>query len=153
MGMFTCNNKKSIAEINNNTPEKDQVRGVLDGTRMSKKSYILKSALLGLVVGIINGVFGSGGGTILVPSLVFLMGVEDHKAHATAISIILPLSIISSFIYFRYNVVDFATTLKVVAGSILGAFTGSSLLNRVPVNALRKIFGVFMIIAAIRMVL
>lgn len=120
---------------------------------MNKKSYIMKSALLGLVVGIINGVFGSGGGTILVPSLVFLMGVEDHKAHATAISIILPLSIISSFVYFRYNVVDLATTLKVVAGSILGAFTGSCLLNRVPVNALRKIFGIFMIIAAIRMVL
>jgi len=119
---------------------------------MSKKPYILKSALLGLLVGFVNGIFGSGGGTILVPSLVFLMGVEDHKAHATAISIILPLSIISSFIYFRYSVVDFPTTLKVVAGSIIGAFTGSCLLNRVPVNALRKIFGIFMIIAAIRMV-
>ncbi len=119
---------------------------------MNKKSGVLKIALLGLAVGLVNGIFGSGGGTVLVPCLVFLMGIEDHKAHATAISIILPLSIISSFVYFRYNVVDFSTTFKVVIGSVLGALTGSCLLNRFSVNALRKIFGIFMIIAAIRMV-
>jgi len=152
MGMFTCNNKSGIAKINNDKHQKIQPYGVLDGAQMNKKSYMLKSALLGLAVGIVNGVFGSGGGTILVPSLVFLMGLEDHKAHATAISIILPLSIISSFVYFRYDVIDFSTTFKVVAGSIPGALAGSCLLNRVPVNALRKIFGIFMIIAAVRMV-
>lgn len=119
---------------------------------MNKKSSMIKTALVGLVAGLVNGVFGSGGGTILVPSLVFLMGIEDHKAHATAISIILPLSVISSFIYFKYNVVDFPLTLKVVAGSVLGALVGSCMLNRFSVNALRKIFGIFMIIAALRMV-
>jgi uncharacterized membrane protein YfcA len=120
---------------------------------MNKKSSTVKTALIGLVAGLVNGIFGSGGGTILVPCLVFLMGVEDHKAHATAISIILPLSIISSFVYFKYNVVDFSLTLKVVIGSILGALVGSCMLNRFSVNALRKIFGIFMIIAALRMVL
>lgn len=120
---------------------------------MNRKASTAKTALIGLLAGLVNGIFGSGGGTILVPCLVFLMGVEDHKAHATAISIILPLSIISSFVYFKYNVVDFSLTLKVVIGSILGALVGSSMLNRFSVNALRKIFGIFMIIAALRMVL
>ncbi|MGE5678441.1 MAG: sulfite exporter TauE/SafE family protein [Pseudomonadota bacterium] len=119
---------------------------------MNKNASIVKTAFIGLVVGLVNGIFGSGGGTVLVPCLVFLMGIEDHKAHATAISIILPLSIISSIVYFKYNVTDLSLTLKVVAGSILGAIVGSCLLNRVPINILRKIFGIVMIIAAIRMV-
>lgn len=120
---------------------------------MNKNKSIVKIAFIGFITGLINGIFGSGGGTILVPSLVFLMGIEDHKAHATAISIILPLSLISSFIYFGYDVVDLPLTLKVAFGSVIGAVVGSSLLNRFSVNALRKIFGIFMIIAAARMVL
>lgn len=122
------------------------------GVTMNKKASTLKIAIIGFLVGIVNGIFGSGGGTVLVPCLVFLMGIEDHKAHATAISIILPLSIISSIIYFKYNVTDLSLTLKVVAGSILGAIVGSFLLNRVSIRVLRKIFGIVMIIAAVRMV-
>ena len=117
-----------------------------------KNKKIFKTALIGFAVGIINGIFGSGGGTILVPCLVFLMGIEDHKAHATAISIILPISLISSFIYFKYDVVDLSLTLKVAVGSVIGALFGSNILNRIPIYALRKIFGIFMIIAAVRMV-
>lgn len=120
---------------------------------MSKKSNIVKTSLIGFAVGLVNGIFGSGGGTILVPCLVFLMDIEDHKAHATAISIILPLSLISSFIYFRHDVVDLQLTLKVAIGSVAGALAGSCILNRFSANALRKIFGIFMIIAALRMVL
>lgn len=119
---------------------------------MEKNTGIAKIALIGFIAGLVNGIFGSGGGTILVPSLVFLMDIEDHKAHATAISIILPLSLISSFIYFKYDVVDLPLTLKVAIGSVLGALAGSSMLNRISVNVLRKIFGIFMIIAAVRMV-
>lgn len=120
---------------------------------MNKKKSVVKTALIGFITGLVNGIFGSGGGTILVPCLVFLMDIEDHKAHATAISIILPLSLISSFIYFSYDVVDLTLTLKVAIGSVIGAIVGSSILNRFSVNALRKIFGIFMIIAAVRMVL
>lgn len=57
-------------------------------------TIVLKLIGIGFLTGIINGLFGSGGGTIIVPALVFLIGMEDFKAHATAISIILPLSII-----------------------------------------------------------
>lgn len=123
------------------------------GAAMDEKNNILKTALIGSVMGLVNGLFGSGGGTILVPCLVFIMKLEDHKAHATAISIILPISIISSLIYFKYDVVDIDLTLKVAVGSVIGALVGSCLLNRISVNILRKIFGIFMIIAAVRMVL
>lgn len=112
----------------------------------------MKVILIGLVAGIINGLFGSGGGTIIVPALVFILGIEDHKAHATTISIILPLTIISTFIYFKNGAIDFTICLYIALGGIIGGFLGAKLLNKVPKNILRKIFGIFMIIAGIRMV-
>lgn len=114
-----------------------------------KKKF--RAAAIGLITGFANGLFGAGGGTVLVPGMVFFMDIEDHKAHATAISVILPLSIVSSLIYYRHNVVDTSLALKVVMGSVAGGLVGSSLLHRIPINILRKFFGVIMIIAAVRM--
>lgn len=113
----------------------------------------VKLIVIGLITGVCNGLFGSGGGTILVPSMVFLLGLEEHKAHATAILVILPLTILSSVIYYSNNYIDWPTTLKVVSGGMVGSFIGARVFNRIPASALRKIFGAFMIIAAVRMVL
>ncbi len=111
-----------------------------------------KLITIGLITGICNGLFGSGGGTILVPCMVFFLGLEEHKAHATAIMVILPLTVLSTLIYYRHSYIDWPTTLKVISGGVVGSFIGARLLNRIPPSALRKIFGTFMIIAAIRMV-
>jgi hypothetical protein len=119
---------------------------------MKNNKLILKSSIIGLISGFINGLFGSGGGTIIVPSLTFILGLSQHKAHATALMIILPLSIISSIIYFNSQLIDFPITLKVSLGAMIGAYIGAKTLNKIPNIWLRKIFGVFMIIAAIRMV-
>lgn len=119
---------------------------------MKNKSLIIKSSIIGLISGFINGLFGSGGGTIIVPSLTFILGLPQHKAHATALMIILPLSILSSIIYFNSQLIDFPITLKVSLGAIIGAYIGARTLNKIPNKWLKKIFGVFMIIAAIRMV-
>jgi uncharacterized protein len=144
--IFTRINITIFAKINTKYPE-------IIGDSMKKSIFTTKLLLIGFITGLINGLFGSGGGTVLVPCLVFLMNIEDHKAHATAISIILPLSILSSIIYYQYNVVDIALTANVAIGSVLGGIVGSMLLNKLPVNILRKFFGVIMIIAAVRMVI
>ncbi|MEI3522967.1 MAG: sulfite exporter TauE/SafE family protein [Anaerotignum sp.] len=59
-----------------------------------------KIRLTGLVTGFVNGLFGSGGGTLVVPAMERFLHVETHKAHATAIAVILPLSVLSLLIYF-----------------------------------------------------
>lgn len=110
----------------------------------------VKLAMLGFITGILNGLFGAGGGTIIVPFMVFLLGIEDHKAHATAISIILPLTILSSLIYIKNGIVDIPLTLNVTIGSVIGGYIGALLLNKVPIKILRKLFGIIMIIASIR---
>ncbi|WP_353097808.1 sulfite exporter TauE/SafE family protein [Tissierella praeacuta] len=117
---------------------------------MDKKKVKLLS--IGLITGLINGLFGSGGGTIVVPALVFLLGVNDYKAHATAISIILPLSIISTIIYFANNSIPFKIALPVAIGGMVGSYIGAKTLNKIPINILRKIFGSVIIYTAIRMI-
>ena len=111
-----------------------------------------KIAAVGMAAGIINGLFGSGGGTIIVPALTCFFGVSQHKAHATAISIIFPFALISSLVYYRYGFTELDTTLKITLGGVIGSYIGSKSLNKFSANHLRKIFGIFMILAAVRLV-
>ena len=125
--------------------------GLTNKFRFMKKSY--KYALIGLITGIVNGLFGSGGGIIVVSALVLLLGEEEHIAHATAISIILPLTIISSFFYISNNYINWDLIFRVIWGGILGGYIGAKLLNFFPTFILRKIFAVFIMVGAIRMIL
>ncbi|SES75659.1 hypothetical protein SAMN05660297_00518 [Natronincola peptidivorans] len=118
-----------------------------------KHLYWFKILFVGFLAGVINGLFGAGGGTIIVPALNFIFGVPQHKAHATAISIILPFAVISSLIYHKHGFTSLDVTYKVALGGIIGSYFGSRLLTNFSDNKLRKIFGLFMILAAIRMVI
>lgn len=106
-----------------------------------------------MITGLCNGLFGAGGGMIVVPSMVHFLEIEEHDAHATAIAVILPLAIVSAFIYFRNGFLDLGKLLPVAAGGVLGGLFGAFLLHRVPSCWLRRIFALFMIAAAVRMIL
>ncbi|KXZ39407.1 hypothetical protein SAMN05661008_00407 [Alkalithermobacter thermoalcaliphilus JW-YL-7 = DSM 7308] len=112
----------------------------------------LKVILIGFASGFINGIFGSGGGTLLIPCMNNILKIEEHKSHATTISVIFFFSLISSIIYIKNGIFDIDTTLKVSIGSIIGGIIGAKLLNKFSSEKLRLIFGIFMIVASIRMV-
>lgn len=112
----------------------------------------IKNIIIGIVTGFANGLFGSGGGTILVPATEKILNLEPHKAHATAISIILPLSIISLIIYWLGDNILWQTALFASLGGVCGSFLGAKLLGKLSGVWLHRIFGGFMIIAGIRMV-
>jgi uncharacterized membrane protein YfcA len=118
----------------------------------NRANKIIKYIGIGFAAGVANGLFGSGGGTIAVPAMVFLLGEEDHKAHATALLIILPLTLVSTYFYLSNNYVDWNITWKAMVGGVMGGAIGALLLNKCPSAILRKIFGAFMIIAAFKMI-
>ena len=111
-----------------------------------------KNAIIGSLSGFLNGMFGSGGGLIAVPLLEKLSNAEPKKAHATSVSIILPLSVISAFLYLNHGHLDIYTALKYVPFGILGAIIGGWLLKKFSNKILKKTFAVLLIFAAIRMV-
>lgn len=108
----------------------------------------LKYKILGLVAGLFNGMFGAGGGKIVVPMLEKL-GIDPKKAHATSIVIIGILSIFSLIGYSVSGHIDFQNTLGYIPTGIVGVFVGSWLLKKIEINFLRRIFGLIMIISSI----
>ena len=119
---------------------------------MKNKGSFLKTALIGIVVGVCNGLFGSGGGTIAVPAMEKFLGMDEHKSHATAIAVILPLTVVSLGVYIYKGFFDFPLSLKTSIGGVAGGVLGAFLLKKISPPVLRKIFGVFIMAAAVRMV-
>ncbi len=117
----------------------------------SKKSLIIISLISGVFVGFVNGFFGGGGGMIVVPVLIFLLGLEEKVAHATAILIILPLSITSSIIYITKGGFEFSNLALTTVGVILGGIIGSFALKKINNTALRFVFAFIMIVAGIKL--
>ena len=118
---------------------------------MAKKN--LRSSILGGAAGLVNGLLGSGGGTLLVPFMERALKVEEHKAHATAIAVILPLCAVSAFFYIQKGAVDWSIFWWVALGGVAGGFIGAKWLKKISGKWLHLIFGGFMIAAAVRMIL
>lgn len=112
-----------------------------------------KMLWIGVVTGFANGLFGSGGGTIVVPAMERLLGVEEHKAHATAIAVILPLSMLSLGIYLWKTGVGevWQIALGTCIGGLAGGVVGARLLKRISGVWLHRVFGAFLLAAAVRM--
>lgn len=115
-------------------------------------NFNIKNSLIGIFTGFVNGIFGSGGGTLLVPILNNIVKIEEHKSHATALSIIIFLTSASSVIYISKGTYDISLTLKVALGSVIGGIIGAKLLSKVTGKFLRISFGTIMILASLRMV-
>lgn len=115
------------------------------------KKY-LKFAVIGITVGLCNGLFGSGGGTVAVPCMEKFFGIKKTKAHASAIAIILPLTVISIFFYTKRGFFNFPLVWQTSLGGVFGGLIGAWVLKKIKPYILARIFGVFLIIAAVRMV-
>ena len=113
----------------------------------------LKLVTFGAFAGLCNGLFGSGGGMVVVPCLEKYARLDEQKSHATAILVILPLSVISLFKYSSGMDIDIKKIIVIVLGGVLGSFAGALWLKKLSGTALKRIFGVFILAAAVRMVI
>ena len=105
----------------------------------------------GAFSGAVNGVFGGGGGMIIVPMLAGLLKYKEKQAHATAILIILPLSIVSGLLYFAFGNFNISTGLPVVIGVLIGGVLGALLLSKLSSKWITLIFSIVMAIAGGKM--
>jgi len=113
----------------------------------------LHLGLIGIITGFINGFIGIGGGTVLIPAMVFLLGEEQHTAHGTSLAIILPTAVVSTIIYQANNHMDWNLVVKIAASGMLGGYLGARLMQIIPAPRLKQIFGLFMMAAGARMIL
>ncbi|MCR4442703.1 MAG: sulfite exporter TauE/SafE family protein [Peptococcaceae bacterium] len=108
--------------------------------------------LIGFIAGFVNGFIGIGGGTILIPSMILLLGEKQHIAHGTSLAIILPTAAVSAFIYQTSQHLDWGLALKIALSGMAGGYLGARLMETIPAPRLKQIFGIFMFLAGIRMI-
>jgi uncharacterized membrane protein YfcA len=110
--------------------------------------------LLGLVAGVLSGLIGVGGGVIIVPALVFLLGFSQHKAQGTTLALLVPpIGLGAAWMYYKNGYVDFEAALLVCAGFFLGGFFGAKAAVAVPNVILERIFGVARLVVGVKMLL
>jgi uncharacterized membrane protein YfcA len=117
---------------------------------MSGRTWRL--VVVGLVAGLSSGLFGVGGGVVIVPALVALVGFDQRLAHGTSLTAILPISVASTIGYGLSGEVSWSSVIPIAAGAVLGALVGSVLLGRLPLSTLRLGFSAVLLLSAIRMV-
>lgn len=107
--------------------------------------------LLGVAAGVMSGVFGIGGGAVLVPGLVAVVGVTQHVAHATSLAAILVTAPAAALAFGFSGSIALAPAAAIAAGSMAGAFVGAGLMHRLSDVRLRQAFAVLLIVIAVRL--
>ena len=109
--------------------------------------------LIGIVAGILSGMFGIGGGIIIVPALMYLCGFSQLKAQGTSLGILLlPVGIFAFMEYYKKGEVNIQAATLIVIFVVIGSVFGSKLAQNLPIDVLRKSFGVLMLLISIKMI-
>ena len=113
---------------------------------------MLKKIILGIMSGVICGLFAAGGGLILVPAYVYILKMDDIKARATSVFSILPMVVVSGLMYYKGNYINWKLGIYCAIGGIIGGIIGAKILKKISVKKLKIIFVIFLIYASIRMI-
>lgn len=117
-----------------------------------KKSIFL-CIFAGFLAGIVSGLFGAGGGMILVPFMTLILKEEEVSSRATTILCIFFMVLTSTFFYFKQDSIEWIVSIKCAIGGIIGGVIGSKLLIKLNKNVLKILFIIFLIYASIKMII
>ena len=124
-------------------------RNVADGVRTSVRRHdLMRAGGIGAVAGGLSGLFGVGGGILIVPGLVLLLGMAQRRAHATSLASIVPIAVAGTAGYAVAGAIAWLAAGLLAAGGALGAVLGTQALRRIPERALRITFAAFLLVAA-----
>ena len=114
---------------------------------------VLFLILIGALAGILSGLVGVGGGIIMVPLFVLLLGFSQYNAQGMSLAVMLPpVTLLAVLNYHKAGAIDWRIALIVSLVFIVGGFLGSKIALKIDQQTLKKIFGVFMLIAALKMI-
>ncbi len=118
--------------------------------RKIKMKDKIKYAVCGALAGAANGFFGAGGGMVLIPLFTRWIKMDDKKAFATSLAVILPLSAVSAVIYLIKGSIDFSLALPYLIGGLIGGGLGGKIFKRVSARFLHIAFALLIIYGGVR---
>jgi len=114
---------------------------------------IFYTLLLGLVAGIFSGLIGIGGAIIIIPALVLFFGLSQHTAQGTTLALMVPpIGLLAAWIYYKQGFVDLKMAGLICLGFVVGGLVGARFATGIPDDILRRIFGVILLVASLRMI-
>lgn len=122
-----------------------------EGDFLKQHANWFRFGICGAAAGLINGFFGAGGGMVLVPLLIRLGKLEDKLAFSSAISIILPLCLVSIAVYWTQDLLDVTSSLPYLVGGLGGGLLGGLLFRKVTPHFLHKALGLVILWGGLRL--
>lgn len=108
---------------------------------------------LGLAIGVLSGVFGIGGGVVLVPALLYIFKLTQHQAQGTSLAVfVAPIGLLGALRYYYSGNTNIALAIFVAIGLFIGAFLGASIVQPWPGLLVKRLFGGFLLIVSLHMI-
>ena len=107
---------------------------------------------IGILTGVMAGMLGIGGAIIMIPALVFILGISQQTAQGTSLAVMLPpVGILAAYNYYKAGQVNIKFAIILAIFFLVGSYFGSKLALTLPQNVLKKVFGVLLLLVALRM--
>lgn len=117
-------------------------------------SMILILIVIGIITGVMAGMLGIGGAIIMIPALVFLIGISQQTAQGTSLAVMLPpVGVIAAYNYYKAGHVNIRFAIILAVFFLVGSYFGSKLALQIPQPMLKKIFGILLLLVAAKMLL
>jgi len=108
---------------------------------------------IGLCAGLLSGVLGVGGGVVMVPLMLFLLGFNQYEAQGTSLAVLVPpVTLVAAYSYSREGYVNWKYALIMSLFFVIGGYIGAKFAVRIDVKILRKVFGIVLLIIAAKMI-
>lgn len=109
--------------------------------------------VIGLMAGIFGGIFGVGGAIIMIPALVYFLGVDQHMAQGTSLAVMLPpIGLFAAYNYYKAGQVNLWYALIIAATFMIGGYFGSKIALNLPETTMKKVFGFLLLLFALRLI-
>ena len=116
-------------------------------------STFLILIIIGLLAGILSGLVGVGGGILMIPLLIIFLGLTQHQAQGTALFAMLPpIGILAAINYYKEGFVRWEYAIVIAFTFVVGGYLGSKLSLSLPPQTVRRVFGVIMLLGAIKLI-
>jgi uncharacterized protein len=114
---------------------------------------IIILVVIGLMAGVFGGMFGVGGAIIMIPALVYFLGVDQHTAQGTSVAIMLPpIGLFAAYNYYKAGQVNIWYAVIIAMAFMVGGYFGSKIAMVLPENIMKKVFGILLILVALKMI-
>ena len=133
---------------------KSQLQDITNNKRPMDIQVVLSLVLIGVLAGILSGLVGVGGGVIMVPLLVLLLGFNQHQAQGTSLAVlVVPVTAVAVYTYHKEGFIDWRYVGIIAIFFVIGGYFGSKIAVGLDQKMLKKVFGFILLIIAGKMLL